>query len=240
MPSKNDIITDSNGEHIRFLGNISKKIYSKKTEKFIGVNLNNITMPDNFYMDDYKSLINKLQKNFTNLYKKKAKRDQLIIFAPKVINYQLDKENTYDIDSKVTFAVSIKTDKETTTFNAHSIKLYNSKETLNTDKVNSMKNGIVYNKEYIDVENLKLDNTKLENLLNVIFKRSDFNDVMKLQTLINSWISIHIQKTKKIEYEKECKKIEEKKEQELEVSKNSLQQAIQNIENVYKSCSSSI
>ena len=76
------------------------------------------------------------KKNFTNLYKKKAKRDQLIIFAPKVINYQLEKENTYDIDSKVTFAVSIKTDKETTTFNAYSIKLYNSKETLNTDKVN--------------------------------------------------------------------------------------------------------
>ena len=62
--------------------------------------------------------------------------------------------------SDATFAVSIKIDKETTTFNAYSIKLYNSKETLNTDKVNSMKNGIVYNKEYIDIENLKLGNTK--------------------------------------------------------------------------------
>ena len=238
MNEKNIFLKDSNGESIRFLGTISKKIYSKKTNKLIGININNVTITDRFYLEDYNKLINRMQKDFVKQYKRKSQRSSLILFAPKIKNYQLDNINLYDINTQVTFTVSSRYDKEKDRdmFNANDLKIHYSKETENTNLVNSMNNGIICNKEYIPVEKLKLNDKKLHVLLDKIYSNSEFEDIMEVQSLINIWISKYMKQAKKDEYEKECRKIENEKKNELEKSEKSLQKVFENIKSVYRQC----
>ncbi len=233
-----NFIKDSNGEPIKFIGEISKKVYSKKNNNLIGVNINNITITDNFYQEEYKNFISKMRNDFKKEYKKPIQRQHLVVFAPKIRNYELDNIDKFEIGTPVIYTVSSKIDQEKKkeNFTVHNIKLYYSKETKNTNLVNSMDNGIHYKKNYIPVDKLTLSDENLHNLLGVVNLNSNFNDIVKLQSLINSWIADYMKKNKMEEYAKECKRIEELKKNELEESKNSLQKAIDNMQNVYKSC----
>lgn len=233
-----NFIKDGNDEPIRFIGVVSKKVYSKKNESFIGVNINNVTITDNFYQEEYKRFITKMSKEFQKEYKKKISRQNLVLFAPKIRNYELDNLDRFDIGTQVIFTVSSRMDKEKNkeNFTVHNLSVYYSKENKNTSLVNSMSNGIHYKKNYISVDDLRLSDERLHSILAKINSHSDFNDIIKLQGVINKFITEYMKKNKMAEYEKECKRIEELKKQELEQSKNSLQKAIDNMQSVYKNC----
>ena len=236
MSNKSNIINDSNKEPIKFIGTISKKIFSKKTEKFIGVNIQNITVTDNFYQDEYKNLISKMQKEFFKMYKRKCERSSLLLFAPKVLNYQLDYTDRYDINSEVIFNVSIKKDNENNKeiFNACNLKIHYSKEKENTSKINSMSYGIHFNRKYTPIEKLSLNNKDLKGILDKLYDNSSFEEIIEFQGIINSWISKRIEKSKKIEYEKECKRLEQLKKTEIHESTISLAKAAENMKTLYK------
>ena len=55
-------LLDSQHEFIYFTGKISKHVLSKKDEKLIGVNVNDIRVLDKFYKDEFNMIVQKLQK----------------------------------------------------------------------------------------------------------------------------------------------------------------------------------
>lgn len=233
-----DFIKDSNGDPIKFIGVVSKYVTSKKNNNLIGININNITITDNFYQDEYKTFINTMRTEFKKEYKKTIARQNLVVFAPRIRNYELDNINDFSVGTPVIFQISNKLDKEKNkhNFTVHNVKVYYSKENKNTTLVNSMDTGIHYKKNYVSVKNITLSDDRLINVLAEINKNSSFQDIVKLQNSMNEWIAEYMQRNKMEEYEKECKRIEEIKKQELEQSKNSLQKAIDNMQSVYKNC----
>ena len=233
-----DLLIDDNGEFIYLQGRLTKFIYSKMNNNIIGANIISIELIDKFYKTEFKSLIDNLQNEYFNLYKKKIPREQLIIFAPISKNQLLKNYENLKLGFPVKFKISknFNKAKKTMMYRAAEVEYYT--KSLKDDPPKFIKQlpGIYNGKTFIPREELSLGSIDLLNLLDTISKKSSLEEILKFNNHIKLWLKAHIQEMKRREYERECKLIEEKKRREFEESSSALLEALDNIQNVYKDC----
>lgn len=228
-----DVLIDDNGEFIYFEGKVSKFIYSKKNNSLIGANITSIELVDKFYKTEFRNLIDSLQNEYFNLYKKKIPREYLIIFSPLSKNEALKNYENLKLGFPVRFKVLKRFDKtkKRSMFSACDTEYY--KKSVKDDPPKFVKQlpGIYTGKTYISLDDLNLKSDELLKLLDNIAKRSSIDEIFNFNSHIKVWLFNHIQQVKKQEYERECKILEEKKKREYEETSNALAIALDNIKN---------
>lgn len=229
-------LLDSQHEFIYFTGKISKHVLSKKDEKLIGVNVNDIRVLDKFYKDEFSMIVQKLQKKNVKLYKKEIPRPFLILFAPKTLNRCLENIDKYPVDTYVKFKVDMGhkkiKDKKEEIINVADMELYDN-HPKNIEK--KYGTGIFINSKFTPVEDLEFNSPALISLLDKIYdsKSKDINDILSLNKLINKWLAKGIELQKKKEYEIERMKLENKKKEEVKQTSEALVKALQSVKSIY-------
>ena len=229
-------LLDSQHEFIYFTGKISKHVVSKKDEKLIGVNVNDIQVLDKFYKDEFSMIVTKLQKKNLTLYKKKIPRPFLILFAPKTLNRCLENIDKYPVNTYVKFKVDMGhkkiKDKKEEIINVADMEIYDN-HYRNTEKIYGT--GIFINSKFTSIEDLEFNSPILISLLDKIYdlKSKDINDILNLNKLINKWLAKGIELQKGKEYEIERVKLENKKREEVKQTSEALVKALQSVKSIY-------
>ena len=230
-------LLDENKEFIYFTGKISKHVISKKTEKLIGANINDLVVYDKFNRNEAIDLYEKLRNEIdtTKDKKKEVPRPYLILFAPKIINTALEDISKFPLGTYVRFKISYgyNKSKNRVSYSASELE-YFKEHKKNIEK--RYGTGLFLDSKFIPIENIDFNSEVLTRFLDRIYEKQDvtIDNILSLNTLINSWIAKGIRVQKNKEYEEERLKLELSKKQEAEQSSEELIEALQSVKDIYR------
>lgn len=230
-------LLDQNKEFIYFTGKISKHIISKKTDKLIGANINDLVVYDKFNRNEAIDLYEKLRNEIdtTKDKKKEIPRAYLILFAPKIINTALEDINKFPIGTYVKFKISYGYNKlkNRVSYSASELEYYKEHK-KNIEK--RYGTGLFFDSKFIPIENIHFNSEVLIKFLDKIYEKQNvsLDNILSLNTLINSWIAKGIRVQKHKEYEEERLKLELSKKKEAEQSSEALIEALESVKNIYR------
>tara|TARA_B100000575_G_scaffold292744_1_gene301964 strand:+ start:97 stop:831 length:735 start_codon:yes stop_codon:yes gene_type:complete len=228
-------LLDDNKDFIYFTGKISKHIMSKKTQKLIGVNINDLVVFDKFNKNEAKDLLSKLQEENFKIAKKEIPRPYLVLFAPKVVNRSLETIDKFPVGTYIKFKISYgyHKEKKKKIYNAADLEYYK-EHSKNIEK--RYGTGIFINSKFTPIDQITFKSDVLIQLLDKIYDNQmvDIDNILSLNSLINNWLAKGIEVQKRKEYEEERKKLELSKKEEAEESSKALVEALQSVKAIYK------
>lgn len=235
MSSTSNVLLDCEQEFIYFTGKISKHITSKKDEKVIGTNINDLQVYDKFHKGEAKKFLSEIQEENKKISKKETPRPYLIIFAPKVINRSLENIEKFPVGTYVKFKVSsgYNEQKKKKYFNALDIEYCKDHQTNTKERRGT---GIMVNSHFVSLDELTFKSKPLLDLLDKVYdnQEHDVETILSLNLLINKWLSKGIESQKKREYEEERARLEKIKKAEAVESSKALLKALNSVKTIYR------
>ncbi len=235
MTSTSNVLLDCDQEFIYFTGKISKHISSKKDNKLIGVNINDLAVHDKFHRGEGMQFIKEIQAETKKYTKKETPRPYLIVFAPKVINKSLENIEKYPVGTYVKFKVSsgFNEQKKKKYFNASDLEYCREHQSNVKERRGT---GILINSHFIPLDKLTFKSAELIELLDKVYDNQthDVNTILSLNMLINKWLSKGIESQKRKEYEEERAQLEKIKKAEAVESSKALLKALKSVKEIYR------